>query len=204
LEPVDATPALIAMSEDGRRVFFATSAQLVAQDTNANTPEEEKLSNIGRAADVYEWEANGTEEQPSVFCRAATGCTHLISSGDAVGPSRFLGASLDGRDVFFATSAQLAPQATPEFINIYDARIDGGFAPPTPQSECTACQGVGSPPPLFSSGASGSFVGAGNAATPPVTPVATPKAKPVRCKRGYVRKKGRCVKVRAKKRRAKR
>ncbi len=163
LEPIDGTPTLIEMSEDGRRVFFQTSAQLVAQDTNVDTTEEEDTpGGLGQAADVYEWETDGTEEEPGVFCGVANGCTHLITSGEDVGPSIFLGASRDGRNTFFATAAQLVPQATPEFTNIYDARVDGGFPPPPPVSECLACQGVGSPPPLFNTPASGPFAGAGN------------------------------------------
>jgi hypothetical protein len=165
LEPADGTPTLISMSEDGRRVFFRTSAQLVAQDTNVDTPEEEESDgDLGQAADVYEWEADGTEEEPGVFCGVANGCTHLITSGEDVGPSIFLGASENGQNVFFATAAQLVPQATPEFDNIYDARVDGGFPSPPPASECLACQGVGSPPPLFNTPASGPFAGAGNPA----------------------------------------
>jgi hypothetical protein len=167
LEPIDGTPTIISMSENGQRVFFQTSAQLVAQDTNVDTPEEENTpGGLGQAADVYEWEADDTEEEPGAFCNVANGCTHLISSGEDVGPSIFLGASRSGRDVFFATAAQLLPQATPEFTNIYDARVDGGFPPLPPVPECLACQGVGSPPPLFNTPASVAFAGAGNPAMP--------------------------------------
>jgi hypothetical protein len=155
------------ISEDGRRAFFQTSAQLVPQDTNENTLQEEKesvITGLGRASDVYEWEEDGSEEAPGVFCRVVNGCTHLISAGEAVGPERFLGASANGENVFFASAAQLVPQATPEFTNIYDARVDGGFAPPSPRCECLTGQGVGSPPPLFNTPASVTFVGAGNPA----------------------------------------
>ena len=179
LEPYDRTPTLIEMSEDGRRVFFQTSAQLVAQDTNVDTSrEEESAGDLGQAADVYEWEADGTEEEPGVFCGVANGCTHLITAGEDVGPSIFLGASRDGRNLFFATAAQLAPQATPEFTNIYDARVDGGFPPPPPVPECLACQGVGSPPPLFNTPASVAFAGAGNQAVTVSHSGSKTKAKP--------------------------
>jgi hypothetical protein len=164
------TPPFIQMSEDGQKVFFETTAQLVPQDTNSTNGEASGYPGM----DVYEWEADGAEEAPAVLCRVTIGCTHLISTGEDVGKSTFLGASEDGRNIFLATAAQLVPQATPEFPNIYDARVDGGFAPPTAARECVSCQGVGSPPPLFSTPASVTFMGAGN----PVTPVEEEKPKP--------------------------
>ncbi len=153
------------ISEDGQEVFFQTTAQLVPQDTNSDEEPE-----IGRhpGLDVYEWEADG-----SGGCGLSQGCTYLLSSGEASGPSTFLGASSDGSNVFFATAARLVPQATPEFHNIYDARVEGGFPPPPSPSECSSCQGVGSPPPLFNTPASGSFAGGAN----PVVPIVEEKTK---------------------------
>jgi len=196
LPDTNETPVLI--SEDGRRVFFQTSAQLVPQDINENTPFEEahELVGLGRASDVYEWEQNGTEETPGVFCHVANGCTHLISAGENVGPERLLGASQNGQNVLFASAAQLLPQATPEFTNIYDARVDGGFPPPVPQVECVSCQGVGSPPPSFSAPASATFTGAGNPLAPSSTPASAPHAVvPKKCPKGKKRSHGKCVKV---------
>jgi len=159
----DEVPGFIPMSENGQEVFFETTAQLVPQDRNS-TQGGVAQSELRPGQDVYEWVADGAEEAPGVFCGVVNGCTHLLSSGEDVGPSVFLGASRDGRDVFFATAAQLVPQATPEFTNIYDARVGGGFASSAPGSGCLTCQGVGSPPPLFNVPASGPFVGAGNPA----------------------------------------
>ena len=175
----DQTPRLIPMSGDGRYVFFQTSAQLVPQDTNVSTAaEEESPDSLGQ--DVYEWEADGAGE-----CALVQGCTYLISSGEDVGPSVFLGASSNGRDVFFATAAQLAPQDTDEFGDIYDARVDGGFAPARPTFECLSCQGVGSPPPLFNVPASVSFAGANN---PAVKPKPKPKKKTKTKKKSHGKK----------------
>ncbi len=185
----DSLPTAISISEDGQRAFFETTAKLVPGDTNESTAHEENLE-VGKGVDVYEWEAEGAEEGPSLFCDATNGCTHLISTGEDVGPENFLGASADGNNIFFTSAAQLVPQATPEFTNIYDARVDGGFAPPPPSAECTSCQGVGSPPPQFSAGASLAFAGTGNHGTHVVKQPKKPKP---RCKRGYRRsKKGRC------------
>ncbi len=173
----DVPPVALSMSEDGQRVFFQTSARLVSQDTNESSREEESQGRLGAGIDVYEWEHEGVEEAPGVFCEMTNGCTHLISAGEDVGPEHFLGASTSGDDVFFTSAAQLLPQATPEFTNIYDARVDGGFLPSPPNIECTSCQGVGSPTPSFGSFASGTFVGPGNppssASTTAVTQNAT-------------------------------
>jgi hypothetical protein len=202
-ERSDSQPTPVMISEDGRRVFFQTSAQLVPQDTNENTLLEELdsvKSGLGKASDVYEWEADGSEEAPGVFCRVANGCTHLISAGEAVGPERFLGASQNGEDLFFASTAKLLPQATPEFTNIYDARVDGGFPSPAPHVECTSCQGVGSPPPQFGTPASAVFAGVGN---PPASvaapPAATHPPAAKRCAKGKKLKHGKCVKVKKRK-----
>jgi hypothetical protein len=188
----DAQPMALSISEDGRRVFFQTSAQLVPQDSNESTTEHEE-----QGEETYEWEAIGTEEEPGVFCGVANGCTHLISAGEAVGPEHFLGASASGRDVFFSSAAQLVPQATPEFTNIYDARIGGGFPPSAPSVECTSCQGVGSPPPLFSVPAGVSFEGAGN---PLGSSVKTTTAN---CPKGKKLSHGRCIRAKSRRRKAK-
>ncbi len=186
------SPPFVQMSDDGQRVFFQTTAQLVTQDANS---QETNVFRVGGTPgmDVYEWESEGAEEAPGVFCRAAVGCTHLISAGEDVGGEFFLGASKDGRDVFFSSAAQLVSQATPEFSNIYDARVDGGFQAPLGSPECLSCQGVGSPPVAFAGAASESFAGGGNPAKP------KPKPKPG-CKRGYRRAKhGRCLRARSRK-----
>jgi hypothetical protein len=222
----DGTPPLVQMSENGQRVFFQTSARLVPQDTNSSATREGEEEYPGM--DVYEWEVDGAEEAPGVFCAVAVGCTHLISSGEDVGPAFFLGASQSGRDVFFSSVAQLLPQATPEVTNIYDARVDGGFAPPSAPPECLSCQGVGSPPPLFNQPASGTSKGTGDltpaattaasppastaASTPSPTPTLSPSPAPPskpskpKCEHGHTRdRQGRCVraKARAVKRRGK-
>jgi hypothetical protein len=201
LEAFDALPGL-PMSDDGGRVFFETTARLVPQDTNSTEFIEATVRNH-QGLDTYEWEADGVEERPGVFCRVANGCTHLISSGQDVGPEAFVGASRDGRDLFFVSAAQLVPQATAEFSNIYDARIGGGFAPASGAPECSSCQGVGSPPPLFSTPASETFAGSGNPVPAPAHSSPLPPAKKTaRCPKGKHRSHGRCVRVKAKRKRA--
>ncbi len=182
-------PAWSQISGDGSRVFFQTTAQLVPQDTNST--ETDLTSSRGLSGlDVYEWEAKDSEVGPGVFCGGVNGCTYLLSSGEDVGPARFLGASASGSDVFFESASPLAPQDMDEFPDIYDARVDGGFAPSPPLLPCLSCQGVGSPPPLFSVTASESFVGAGNPVARVVEEKQKQKLRQKRQKKGKKKGKG--------------
>jgi hypothetical protein len=178
----DDTPELIPMSNDGGYVFFDTTARLVPQDTNGTE------TSLGEAPgqDVYEWEAEGTGG-----CELTQGCTHLITSGESETESGLLGASANGSNVFFATHANLVAQDTDGYGDIYDARIGGGFpAPPPPPPVCSSCQGVGSPPPLFSTPSSVSFVGAANPTVNAVKAKLKPKKKKKKTPRRKKRQKG--------------
>lgn len=124
------------LSSDGQRLFFNSTDALVSRDTN------------GRV-DVYEWEAPGegscTPSSPSYSLQNG-GCVELISSGQSARDSEFVDASPSGDDVFFATLSNLVA-ADYDLVDIYDARVGGGFPPPpAPPAECEgeACQ---SPPP---------------------------------------------------------
>ena len=169
LAPGDLTPAYKAMSNDGRFAFFNSTAQLVPRDTNSASKAEEELANP-KDQDVYEWEAVGTEEAPGVFCREIDGCTHLITSGNSENTSLLLGVSTDASNVFFETSARLVPQDEDDFPDIYDARINGGFAAPATPIRCAgeACRLIPSASPVISTPLSATFFGAGNI-TPPVS-----------------------------------
>jgi hypothetical protein len=177
LVDADETPAFVDLTDNGQEAFFQTTAQLVPQDTNSSVYEL-GISEGTPGLDVYEWEADGAGG-----CQVSVGCTYLLSGGGDTGPSVFLGASPDGKNVFLASAAPLLPQATPEFTNIYDARVDGGFPPPASERECLSCQGVGSTAPLFGPGASGTFVGAGNPVTPVVQAKVKAKSKPKKKRR---------------------
>jgi NHL repeat len=161
------------LSDDGRRLFFDSQDPLTPRDTN------------GRL-DVYEWEQVGTGscDQTDVgFSSASGGCVELISSGKSDRDSEFLDASPDGRDVFFTTLASLLPQDY-GLVDVYDARAGGGFPPPpAPPAGCEgeACQGPYTPP-NDPTPASSSFRGAGNVVQGPAS-----------CRKGKVRRKGRCT-----------
>jgi hypothetical protein len=101
---LEAAPISRNVTNDGR-AFFQSDDYLVREDLN-------------HAADVYEW---------------SDGALHLISTGHSPDPSTFIDSGGNGRDVFFATSQSLVPQDTDSGnFDAYDARVGGGFPPPTP------------------------------------------------------------------------
>jgi hypothetical protein len=141
------------LSEDGTRLFFTSFVGLLPRDTNGK-------------ADVYEWEEPGTGDcrtDASAFRLAAGGCIGLISTGESPSDSEFLDASSNGNDVFFGTNASLVPQDS-GLIDIYDARVSGGFAsPPGPAAACEGEACLPSPTaPQVSVPSSSTFVGPGN------------------------------------------
>jgi hypothetical protein len=141
------------LSADGRRLFFESFDALVPQDTNG-------------ALDVYQWQEAGKgtcDTADHDYFAQNGGCLGLISSGKSPRDSSFLDASADGSDVFIKTAASLLPQ-DPGLIDIYDARIGGGFPlPPDPKPPCEgeACQSPPAPPQA-SAPSSSAFSGPGN------------------------------------------
>jgi NHL repeat len=109
------------LSADGRRAFFETARPLVAADENG-------------AIDVYEWEDSDLDGQ---------GELRLISSGRSATDSKFLDASASGDDVFFTTRDRLAGIDTDNQVDLYDARIGGGFAAQNPSAPPPPCEGDG-------------------------------------------------------------
>jgi hypothetical protein len=170
------------LSDSGGRLFFNSYDALLPRDGNGEM-------------DVYEWEAPGEgscTSKSSAFHASNGGCIYLISTGESPFESEFWGASPDGEDVFFITESSLVPQ-DPGLVDLYDARVGGGFPAPEAQADCEgeACQSA-APAPQFSTPGSSSFSGPGNLAAKP---------KPRKCpkgKRRVTRKgKSRCVKRKA-------
>jgi hypothetical protein len=129
------------LSSDGK-VFFTTPDSLVPQDTNG------KL-------DAYEYD---------------DGVARLLSPGTSAYDSYFVEASPSGDDAFIATRGRLVSQDTDDNIDLYDARVDGGFpAVVPPAQECLEdnCQPPPSSPPAFVASGSSLVSGVGNLSTPP-------------------------------------
>jgi hypothetical protein len=163
------------LSPDGSRVFFGTADALVPQDTNG-------------VSDVYEWDK---------------GRVYLISSGQGTAGSILDGVSSDGSDVFLTTADRLAPQDIETARQIYDARVDGGFPYRPFATGCDSgqCQGPQTSAPVFGAPASATFMGTGNPAPPGTAPAqnAKPRVNARRCKKGFVKKRHKCVRKRASK-----
>ena len=149
---------------------------------------------------AYEHEADGQGT-----CTNGAGCTLLLSSGQSRFDASFFSADQTGANVFLTTRAQLLPAADhDELVDLYDAREGGGFAVESQPSGCSGegCRSVVPEPPPSGPPASSSFSGPGNL-TPPqseVKPSVVTKLPAKKCRRGYVRKHGKCVKVKHKKR----
>lgn len=123
------------VSPDGRRVFFDTPDALVPTDTNGKR-------------DVYEW---------------ADGRLSLITTGRSVRDSYIVDSSTSTDDVFIATAEGLVPEDKDESYDVYDARVDGGFAREDVRT-CggESCLGEIAGPPSQAPVASGASLGAGN------------------------------------------
>jgi hypothetical protein len=121
---------------DDGKIFFDSRDALVAQDTNGQY-------------DVYQWQ---------------DGRLSLISTGTGEEESAFADVSADGSNVFFKTGQRLVGQDIDENVDLYDARVGGGFPAPPAATQCTGtgCQGVPPGSPVFATPPSVTFEGVGN------------------------------------------
>jgi hypothetical protein len=151
---------------DAGRLYFDSQDSLSPYDTNEG------------AEDVYQWEPDEVGN-----CELEEGCVRLLSGGREATDSNFLAMDETGANVFFTTRERLVGADSDELIDLYDAREGGGFPEPPPP---TGCQGEGCqplfPPPLEP--------------PPPSATISDPgNVKPAKgCKKGQVKKKGKCVK----------
>lgn len=152
------------LSSDGSTVAYLTSESLVPGDVN-------------RGEDIYEWRGGErrlvtdgvTELKPSL----ASPEVHAIDA--------------DGSDLFFTVADPgLTGFEQDGLASLYDARIGGGFEPPSAQGGCSedTCQGPLQVPPAIPPTASSSFHGFGN-----LPPKANRKG---RCAKRHGRSRHRC------------
>jgi hypothetical protein len=141
------------MSEDGQHIFFATPDALVPGDVNGEggCPLVAQVYTSEPACqDVYEWH---------------DGRLGLVSSGTGSEPVRLLTATESGRDVLFLTRQQLVGWDADKNVDVYDARVGGGFAEPLPQPpscEAESCRGEPSISPKVPGAGTGVFEGPSN------------------------------------------
>lgn len=121
---------------DSGQAYFDTPTSLVPADANGER-------------DVYAYSR-------------ATGPL-LLSAGAPNAEARISDASVDGKDVFFATNARLVSQDRDVYFDVYDARVNGGLAAQNSAPTESPCSGVGcrvpsagvAPPSVGSEGSSG-------------------------------------------------
>ena len=135
---------------------------------------------VNHDADIYEWR---------------DGAVRLVTDGLADQPVLFTAPEVlelgkDGRDLLFAEvppGGKLTGFEQDGLLNLYDARIGGGFEPPSPPIHCSedSCQGPLQAAPGAGSPASAGFSGRGN------VPSQAKKRRRCTQKRGEARR--RCV-----------
>jgi hypothetical protein len=166
-----------AVSDDGSTVVFSSSGALSPRAVNDLQPQPGPV-------DVYE---------------SHDGQVSLLSTGHSLTSDEQPAITPSGRDVFFLSTENILPQDSDGLMSLYDARVGGGFpAALVPAGGCNgdACQGPPSVPDLLGAPASATFSGLGNPVPAAPTPAVKSKAKSKlkECRRGFVRKRGRCVK----------
>jgi hypothetical protein len=150
------------VSDDGAYVFFQSNERLAPQALSGDP----NSTGVGHP-NVYEYHAGNVD---------------LVSDGqdtatvDGEPGVQLHGTTSSGSDVFFTTSDALVPQDGDTEQDLYDARIDGGFAPPPAAAACAGedCQGPPSAPPALLTAGSATFNGPGNL-TPPAPTAVKPK-----------------------------
>ncbi len=121
------------LSVDGDTIFFESYDGLSTLDNDDEL-------------DVYRWIAEGSGDcgaDSDSYSELNDGCVDLISTGADGVRAEFLEASADGSDVFIRTRQQLSGHDNDDLLDIYDARVEGGFAEPEPPVACEgeSCQG---------------------------------------------------------------
>ncbi len=188
------------LSSDGDQIFFQSPDPLVAGDQNSSTcryllDHQGVIRSLATCTDTYEWEAPGTPGGSCTKAEVNGGCLYLLSSGASQDPADFIDASTDGSNVFMATSEPLVPTDRDQLYDLYDLRTDGGlagqFALPATPCENEGCKSPAVQPNAPASAGTSSFVGPGN------------QTKSAKCKKGYVKSHGKCVKKKQKKKQKK-
>jgi hypothetical protein len=125
------------MSADGSYVFFQSSIGLTPQAVDHKV--------IG--------DFNGVPQYAQNIYEYHDGNVYLISDGHDLAERAvtLAGTDASGDDVFFTSVDRLAPQDTDSNVDVYDARVDGGFAAPSVPAECVSdgCQGPLSAAPVL-------------------------------------------------------
>jgi hypothetical protein len=190
------------MSADGSYVFFMSPVALTPKALNDVPIGVGEGAQTEYAQNVYEYHEGHVSlvSHPDTSALPAPSCVTTSSVC-------LIGVDSTGTNMFFTTADQLVPSDVDTQLDVYDARICSSASPCIPQPlavlpECEgeACHGIPPTSPGSPAAPSASFNGAGNLTEP--KPASSPP--PKRCRRHYVRRHGRCVRVRHRARRASR
>lgn len=149
-----------AISDNGEYIIFTTAERLQASDVN-------------ESLDVYEWHNGGTG-------LISDGHDPLGGSGEGKHLTVASGMSASGSDIFFLTHTPLVGQDTDALVDLYDARVAGGFPAPPAGTACSGepCQGPASKQPSFGAATSSMFPASGNPTTPLIAVAPSMEVKP--------------------------
>jgi hypothetical protein len=157
-----AGPQGVAISNDGAYVFFLsrtglTPTALQKQVVGCGREKEGICTEPLDAQNVYEY------HEGHVYLISDGQDRQVVEKGSAV---QLIGASASGQDVYFTTADQLVGQDTDTQVDVYDARIGGGFPAPTLRASCQpeACHGPPAAAPGLPAAGSATFSGPGNLA----------------------------------------
>ncbi len=185
------------LSEDGRTVFFETAGQLSPRATSA----------ANECTSLYEFRTPSNRLSEATVRLVSDGKDVQLNKGAECG-AQFQYTDASGSDVLFSTADPLLAGDTDGFQrDLYDAREGGGFVALSSGAcgaQARACEGATSSPSLLPLGTS-----ANGHVTPPSidrAPGGKPKRRTTarRCRRGFARRHGKCVKQKHKASRSRR
>jgi hypothetical protein len=175
----------LSVSADGSYVFFQSSVGL--------TPEALDRKVIGHTGSQPVYAKNIYEYHDGRVSLISDGQDITENQGSSV--VSLSGTDPSGGDVFFSTADRLVGQDVDTDLDVYDARVDGGFPGPTVSPSCSGdtCQGeLSATPALLSPGSE--FQAGGNPPLAGPPEAAQPKRqskkrKPAKKKAGATKKK---------------
>jgi hypothetical protein len=167
-----------AISDDGELVIFYTPEQLQADDVNTGSkPSCSSAVTGSTGCDLYLWRkgVSGAQSEVSMITDGHGTTSSETEFGDAA-------MSTTGADIFFLSRSQLVGQDTDGLVDLYDARVNGGFQAPIPAASCSdeECQGTptNSPAELKPEGTATQLAGANLIPSPFTETSEKPAAKP--------------------------
>jgi NHL repeat len=165
------------MSDDGSYVFFQSPIGLTPHALDDVVTD----AAGDFAQNVYEWH-DGRVSLISDGRDTSAGVNTCLSDARFNGSAVcLLGSDSPGANVFFTTADQLVAQDDDTQLDIYDARIGGGFQYTQPEScQGDGCQGPQGSPPSAPGVASATFSGPGNVAESPPRPAVKKRVKNVK------------------------